>query len=158
MKLWIIYYDGMIISKIIAEMIQNLLIDYIDVAVGNINKIEPSYLLEEKLDYLIIGDIISDTAPSLELQNWLLKYHEVSKNNDHAVNILSGFYISLTDINNNDLWIKFLQENVSYENIFTPMLCLQLRNADLAKINSALELVEDYSNDFLKSLLNDTIK
>jgi len=50
MNLWIIYKEGMVISKIIAEMLQDRLEDYIDVSVGNAKKIDPSFLAEEKLD------------------------------------------------------------------------------------------------------------
>jgi len=77
MKLWIIHKEGIVISKFIAEMLQDRLEDYIDVSVGNANKIDPTFLAEEKIDYLIIGDIISETIPSLEIQNWVLKYGEI---------------------------------------------------------------------------------
>ncbi len=80
-KLWIIYKNGIGFSKIIAEMLQERLEDYIDVDVGNAKKIDPTFLVEEKLDCLIIGDIISKEIPSLEIQNWLLKYGEISNNN-----------------------------------------------------------------------------
>jgi hypothetical protein len=52
-KLWIIYKDGIGFSKIIAEMLQDRLEDYIDVSVGNAKKIDPTFLVEEKFDYLI---------------------------------------------------------------------------------------------------------
>ncbi|MBY9003712.1 MAG: hypothetical protein KGD73_07045 [Candidatus Lokiarchaeota archaeon] len=52
MKLWIIYKEGLVISKVIAEMLQDRLEDYIDVSVGTVNKINPSIITEEKLDYL----------------------------------------------------------------------------------------------------------
>ncbi|KKL06719.1 hypothetical protein LCGC14_2593230, partial [marine sediment metagenome] len=79
MKLWIIYKEGIGFSKIIAEMLQDRLEDYIDVSVGNAKKINPIFVVEEKFDYLIIGDTISDVIPSLEIQNWLLKYREISE-------------------------------------------------------------------------------
>ena len=44
---------------VIAEMLQDHLEDYIDVSVGNAKKIDPAFLVEERLDYLIIGDAIS---------------------------------------------------------------------------------------------------
>ena len=49
MKLWIIYKNGIGFSKIIAEMLQDRLEDYIDVSVGNAKKIDPAFLVEEKL-------------------------------------------------------------------------------------------------------------
>ena len=74
MKLWIIYKEGIGFSKLIAEMLQDRLEDYIDVSVGNAKQIDPAFLVEERLDYLIIGDIVSEGIPSLEIQNWLLKF------------------------------------------------------------------------------------
>jgi len=76
-KLWIIYKNGIGFSKIIAEMLQDRLEDYIDVDVGRAKKIDPAYLVEERADFLIIGDIISKEIPSLEIQNWLLKYWDI---------------------------------------------------------------------------------
>ncbi|MFX1324463.1 MAG: hypothetical protein ACFE8N_05870, partial [Promethearchaeota archaeon] len=77
MKLWIIYKEGIGFSRIIGEILQDRLEDYIDVFIGNAKKVDPSYLVEEKLEYLITGDVISDNNPSMEIQNWLLKFFKV---------------------------------------------------------------------------------
>ena len=53
----------------IAEMLQDRLEDYLDVSVGNAKKIDPSFLVEERVDYLIIGDVVSETTQNLEIQN-----------------------------------------------------------------------------------------
>ena len=75
-------------------MLQDRLEDYIDVYVGNAKLIDPEFLLEERLEYLIIGDIISESIPSSEIQNWVLKYGELSKNYNLNLKALSGFYIA----------------------------------------------------------------
>ena len=131
-------------------MLQDRLEDYIDVSVGNAKKIDPSFLVEEKLDYLIIGDNISDVAPSLEIQNWLLKYREISKNENLTVKAVSGFYITLADIKIERIWVEFLQENLTTEMIYPPILRLKLNQACLALENGALELVKGYSSDFIE--------
>jgi hypothetical protein len=131
-------------------MLQDRLEDYIDVSVGNAKKIDPSFLVEEKLDYLIIGDNISDVAPSLEIQNWLLKYREISKNENLTVKAVSGFYITLADIKIERIWVEFLQENLTTEMIYPPILRLRLNQAGLALENGALELVKGYSSDFIE--------
>jgi hypothetical protein len=154
MKLWIIYKEGILISKIIAEMLQDILEDYIDVSVGNAKKIDPSFLLEEKLDYLIIGDILSETIPSVEIQNWLLKYWKISKKKEINLKGVSGFYIILSDISVEPFWVEYLNDNVKTEVIFSPILRLKLKSAELAVENGALEIVKDYSNDFIEFLLN----
>ena len=59
LKLWIIYKNGIGFSKIIAEILQNRLEDYIDVDVGNVKKVDPAFLIEEELDFLILGDFIN---------------------------------------------------------------------------------------------------
>jgi len=124
--------------------------DYIDVSVGNAKKIDPSFLVEEKLDYLIIGDNISDVAPSLEIQNWLLKYGEVSKNENLTVKAVSGFYIALADIKIERIWVEFLQENLTIEMIYPPILRLKLNQAGLALEDGALEFIKEYSSDFIE--------
>ena len=153
MNLWIIYKDGLVISKIIAEMLQERLEDYIDVSVGNAKKIEPSFLLEEKIDYLIIGDTISETIPSTEIQNWVLKYGEISRNDNLTLKALSGFYIALTDIKTEPFWIEFLQGNINTEIIYPPILHIKLNRAELPLEIGALKIVEDYSNDFIEFLI-----
>ena len=154
MKLWIIYKKGIGFSKIIAEMLQDRLEDYIDVSVGNAKKIDPAFLVEEKLNYLIIGDNISDAIPSLEIQNWLLKYREISKGNNLIIKAISSYYITLADIQVEPSWIEFLQDNVNAETIYPPILHLKFNIAELVLEDGVLELVKDYTNDFIEYLIN----
>jgi hypothetical protein len=153
MKLWIIYKEEIIISKIISEMLQDRLEDYMDISVGNAKKLDPAFIVEEKLDYLIIGDTISETIPSVEIQEWLLKYREISKINNLILKAISGFYIALTDIKNETLWAEFLQDNINTEIIYPPILCLKLKNAESPLKIGVLEIVKDYSNDLIEFLL-----
>ena len=149
-KLWIIYKEGIGFSRMIAEMLQDRLEDYIDVYVGNANRIYPAFLVEEKFDCLIIGDDLRKEIPSLEIQNWLLNYRKISKNHNIIVKALSGFYIAPSDIKIEPLWIEFLQENINAEMIYPPILSLKLNRAKLALENGALEIVKAYSNDFIE--------
>jgi len=153
-RLWIIYKEGSLIAKNMAEMIQDRLEDYIDVSVGNANRIDPELLLEERLEYLIIGDIISEAIPSLEIQNWVRKYGELSKNYNLSLKALSGFYIALTDIENETLWVEFLQENIDTEIVYPPILLLRLKNTDSALQIGALDIVKEYSKGFIEFLIN----
>ncbi len=152
-KLWIIYKNGIGFSKIIAEMLQDRLDDYIDVSVGKAKKIDPAFLVEEKFDFLIIGDVISEMVPSLEIQNWLLKYLEISKKKNLIIKAISCFYIAPSDIKIEPFWIESLQENINAEMIYPPILSLKLNKAELALENGALEIVKAYSNDFIEFFL-----
>lgn len=154
MKLWIIYKNGIGFSKMIAEMLQDRLEDYLDVSVGNANKILPSFLVEERLDYLILGDFVSGTSLNLEIQNWLIKFWEISKKRNLIVKLVSGFYIILTNISIHPLWVEFFQDNVKAENIYPPILRLKLNTVELSLENGTLELVKEYSNDFINFLIN----
>ncbi len=154
MKLWIIYKEGIGFSKLIAEMLQDRLEDYIDVSVGNAKKIEPTFLIEEKLDYLIIGDTVSDVIPSLEIQNWLLKYGEISNKSNLIIKAISGFYVTLADVLVEPSWIEFLQSNVNAEIFYPPILQLKFNKAELVLEDGALGLVKDYTNDFIDFLIN----
>jgi hypothetical protein len=135
-------------------MFQDLLEDYIDVDVGRAIKIDPAYLVEERVDFLIIGDIISKEISSLEIQNWLLKYGEITNNYNFIVKAMSGFYITPSDIKIKPLWVESLQENINAETIYPPILRLKLNKAGLALENRALDLVKEYSNDFIEFLIN----
>jgi len=157
-KLWIIYKNGIGFSKLIAEMLHDRLDDYIDVSVGNAKKIDPAFIVEEKLDYLIIGDNISDAIPSLEIQNWLLKYWEISKKNNLIIKAISSYYITLADIQVEPSWLEFLQGNVNAEIIYPPILHLKFNIAELVLEDGALELVKDYTNDFIEFFINNQDK
>ena len=135
-------------------MLQDRLEDYIDVSVGNAKKIDPAFLVEEKLDYLIIGDTVSDVIPSLEIQNWLLKYGEISNKSNLIIKAISGFYVTLADVLVEPSWIEFLQSNVNAEICYPPILHLKFNKAELVLENGALELVKDYTNDFIDFLIN----
>jgi len=158
MKLWIIYKNGIGFSKIIAEMLQDRLDDYIDVDVGNANKIDPAFLVEEELNYLIIGDDINKAIPSLEIQNWLLKFVEISKKSNLIIKAISSYYVTLADIIVELSWMEFLQENVNAEIVYPPILHLKFNLAELTLDEGALELINDYSNDFIEFLINDNVK
>ena len=154
MKLWIIYKDGIGFSMIIAEMLQDRLETYLDVSVGNAKKIDPSFLVEERLDYLIVGDVVSGTRLNLEIQNWLAKFWEISKNRNLTVKFVSGFYVILTDNSIHPLWVEFFQDNVKTENIYPPILRLKLNSPELSLENGTLELINEYSNDFIDFFVN----
>lgn len=152
-QLWIIYKSGIGFSKFIAERIQDHLEDFIDVYVGSANMIDPKFIIEEKFDYLIIGDVINETRPSLEIQNWLLKYWEISNKKQRILKAISGFYVALTDVKVEPFWVEFFHDNVKAEIIFPPILSLKLSRAELTLENGAPELVKAYSNDFIEFFL-----
>jgi len=135
-------------------MLQDRLEDYIDVSVGNAKKINPAFLVEEKLDYLIIGDNLSEVIPSLEIQNWLIKNREVSKKSNLIIKAISGFYVTLADVLVEPSWIESLQSNVNVEIFYPPILHLKFNKAELVLENGALGLVKDYTNDFIDFLIN----
>ncbi|MFX1463794.1 MAG: hypothetical protein ACFFBF_12245 [Promethearchaeota archaeon] len=149
MKLWIIYKNGISFSKIIAEMLQDQLEDYIDVDAGKVKRIDPTFLLDEKFNYLIVGDILNKEVPSLEVQNWLLKYWEISKNKKTTLKAISGFYVKLADIKVEHSWVEFIHDNMKAERIYPPILRLKPNNTGLGLKNGTFELVKEYSNNFI---------
>ena len=139
-------------------MLQDRLDDYIDVSVGNAKKIDPSFLVEEKFDYLFIGDNINKTIQSVEIQNWLLRFGEISKKKNLIIKAISSYYITLADNQVETSWIEFLQDKVNAEIIYPPILCLKFNLAELVLEDGALELVKEYTNDFIDFLINDVKK
>ena len=139
-------------------MLQDRLEDYIDVSVGNAKMIEPTFLIEENLDYLIIGDAITKAIPSPEIQNWLIKYREVSNNCNLVVKAVSGFYIAPVDIKIEPFWIEFLQENINAEMVYPPILSLRINKTELTLEDGALEIVKEYSKDFTRFFIENKKK
>ena len=129
MKLWIIYKEGFLISKVIAEILQDRLENYIDVSVGKAGMINPSFIVEEELNYLIIGDIISKTLPSKVIQNWVIKYRESNIIN-LSLKALSGFLITQNEIEDT-LWAEFIQSNIQSKTFNPPILHLKLDRSHL---------------------------
>ena len=153
MKLWIIYKGGFLFSKVIAEMLQDRLENYIDVSVGKASKIEPLFIIEEGSDYLIIGDIINGKIPSLEIQKWVLKYAEISEGNNLSLETLSGFLISLNEINKDTIWFEFINKNVMSRTIYPPILLLKLDKKNLASETYVRDQVEEYSSKIIEFII-----
>jgi hypothetical protein len=156
MKLWIIYKDGLVFSKAIAELLQEFLENYIDVSVGKASKIEPSFIVEEEFDYLIIGDCVSELEPSVEIQSWVTKYRKISEGDNLNLKVLSGFLITLNEISTNTHWLEFIQKNIITETIYPPILRLKLDNTNLASDTCVNAIVKEYSNKIIEFILNTT--
>jgi len=150
-KLWIIHKEGIGFSRIIAETLQDFLNDYIEVSVGNVNKIDPAFLVEENVDYLIIGDVIEgEKIPSPKLQDWISKFSELCKKNQLVIKSISSYYVSSTEIDIKHLWIKLFRENNISLAILPPVLQLQTEKGGLTLEKNVLKSVKDYSNDFIE--------
>ena len=134
-------------------MLQDRLEDYIDVSVGNAEKVDPIFLVEEKIDYLIIGDNTSETNLSLEIQNWLLKYGEISEKSNLIIKAISIFYITSANILVEPSRLEFFQDIVNAETTYPPILRLKFNTVGLVLEDGALEDVKKYSNDFIDFLI-----
>ncbi|MFX0184866.1 MAG: hypothetical protein ACFE95_17430 [Candidatus Hodarchaeota archaeon] len=150
MKLWIIYKDGFLISKVIAEMLQDRLENYIGVSVGKASKIEPSIIVEEELDYLIVGDIIFKSLPSTIIQNWVLKYRENNRKTNLCLKALSGFLITQNEIKKDIHWSEFIQGYIQAKKFYPPILLLKLNKSDLVFETDVREIVKEYSTKFIE--------
>jgi hypothetical protein len=154
MKLWIIYKDGTLIAKIIAEMLQDRLENYIDVSVGKASKIESSYIVKEDLDYLIVVDSISKTEPSKMIQKWAYRYKENYEKINLQLKTLSGVLISQNEIKTDTNWVEFIQNKILAERIHPPILLLKLNKDSLVSETVIHELVKEYSNQLIKFIIN----
>ena len=150
MKLWIIYKEGLGFSKLIAEILQDRLEEgFIDVSVGSAKKIDPSLLVEEHLDYLIIGDIEKEYITDDEIKDWLFEFWNESKNRNQKISGISGFYVVLSESANKPLWIDFLQENLSKEKINPPILRLKLNIKELALEEETTALIKEFADKII---------
>ena len=155
MRAWIIYKNGIGFSRIIAEMLQDRLEDYVDVNVGKVENIDPSYLLEEKVDLLIVGDIINENVPNLKLKNWLLNYMNISDQKSHELQYISGYYITLTNAPIKPSWIEIIQNDIRSKQKCLPILHLKL-DREICKLeNESSELIKNYSNDIIECIVSE---
>ena len=150
MKVGIIHRDNFGYSMIVANILEDYLENNFNVIVGNARKIDPALFVEEKLDALIIGDIVAEIIPSLEIKNWLVNFSRLSRINNLHIKRMSVYCIGLTDINIEPIWNEFLQKYFNLENIYPPILHLKLSRSDLTLENEAIELIKNYSIDLMK--------
>jgi hypothetical protein len=134
-------------------MLQDHFEEYIDVSVGCAKKIDPEFLVEEGLDYLIIGDVIKKEIPSLEIQTWLLKYCEISNNMKFVVRSVSGFCVTAPNASVQALWIKFIEDNIKAEIFFPPLLELKLNVDNLSLENGTSDLLKKYTDSFIEYII-----
>ena len=153
MKLWIIYQDGLVLSQVIAETLQDRLDNYIDVSVGIARKIDPSFIVEELFEYLILGDTITDPMPSEEIQNWVRKCGKLIKKNNLRLKALSGVLMILTEITTDTRWVEFIHENIMAETMYPPILCLKYDKPDLTFDSGVRAMVKEYSNKFIDFII-----
>ena len=135
-------------------MLQDRLEDYIEVDVGKADKIDPAFIIEEKPDFLIIGDVFCNEIPNLEIQSWLLKYWENTKTTKKILKAISGFYITQSKVKVEPHWVEFINDNIKAELIFPPILRLKLDEDGLSLEKQALDLIKNFCNDFIKLLFN----
>lgn len=124
-------------------------------SVGNINKIEASFLVEEEVDFLIIGDIIdSEEVPSPELQDWLVNFLELCNQNKLVLKSISNYCVTSTEIDAKNPWINFFRKNFFSLPVFPPILQLKLKSGGLALEKNVIKSVKDYSNEFIEFLID----
>ena len=124
-------------------------------SVGYVNKIDPAFLVEEKLEYLIIGDVIEEEKiPSPELLNWLVKFSELCKKRPLVINSISSYWVTSEKNDMKPIWIKFFRDYNLSIGIFPPVLQLKLKEGGLNLEKNGLKSVKDYSNEFIEFLIN----
>ena len=154
MKLWIIYKDGFVISRIISEALQDYLENYVDVFVGKASKIDPILIAEDHLNYLIIGDIVNLSVPSLEIQNWTIKFNEMTETANTYPEFLSGFIISRKGRKYHSTWKKLITDNIKFKEFYPPILHLKMDNVNFTTESYINKKIETYSNKIINHILN----
>jgi hypothetical protein len=138
----------------VAEMLQDHFEDYIEVNVGKADKIEPKYIIEENVDFLILGDVLCEKSPVSELQNWILKYINFLNLQEKRLIRISGFYITPSDLAIKPAWIDIVRDQMGIELIHPPVLNLNLNREDYKLENKASDMVNEYCNEFIEFILN----
>lgn len=125
--------------------------DYIEVSVGSVDKIDPAFLVEEEVDFLIFGDDLDNSSNlSPKIQVWLAKFLELSNKKQLVINSVSSYLICSTEFHANTYWINFFQENKFSLAFFPPVLQLKMKEGGLTLEKNAFKLIKDYSNKFIQ--------
>ena len=138
----------------VAEMLQDYFEDYIEVNVGKTDKIEPKYIIEENVDFLILGDIICEKPTILELKNWILSYINLLNLKDKKIKYISGFFVTPSDFMIKPVWIDILREYIGEKLMFPPILHLNLNREEFKLENNASDMINEYCNEFIEFILN----
>ena len=154
MKLWIIYKDGIGLARVVAEMLQDRLETFLDVSVGEANKIEPAFLIEEKPDILIIGDIVIENYPSTEMKNWLNNFKKCSEKMQFTLKNLSGFFITNDKGMRTEDWGENIKKILSTVIISPPFEHFSLNTVNLT-LEKAFEKVKKYSDRVVNIVLDE---
>ena len=138
----------------VAEMLQDYFEDYIEVNVGKTDKIEPKYIIEENVDFLILGDIICEKPTILELKNWILSYINLLNLKDKKIKYISGFFVTPSDFMIKPVWIDILREYIGEKLMFPPILHLNLNREEFKLENNTSDMINEYCNEFIEFILN----
>jgi len=138
----------------VAEMLQDRLEDYLDVNVGKLDKIDPQNIIEENVDLLIIGDIICEKSLVSELKNWILNYINFLKQKEKQIKLISGFYVTPSDLTIKPVWIDIIRDHIGSDLIYPPVLHLNLNREKLKLENKASDIINEYCKEFIEFILN----
>ena len=118
---------------------------------GSVDKIDPTFLVEEEVDFLIIGDDIEyNNMLSPEIEFWLARFSELCNKKQLVINSVSSYLVCSTEIHANFFWINFFQENKFSLAFFPPVLQLKMDEGGLRLEKNTFKLVKDYSNKFIQ--------
>jgi hypothetical protein len=111
-------------------------------------------VVEEELDFLIIGDVIEEEKiPSPEIQEWFSKFSELCNKEHLIIKSISVYYVGSIKFDVNHYWINLFQKNKLSIIFFPPILQINMKKGGLKLENNVLQLVKDYSNDFIEFLI-----
>ena len=94
-KIGIIHISNFSFTMIVANLLEEFLAEYCDLMVGLISTMDPTIFTDEKVDTLIIGDIIENNLPNPELLSWLKYYSFRSKQDHHKLKIIAIYCIGV---------------------------------------------------------------
>ena len=134
-------------------MLQERLEDYIEVFVGN-SENNPLSLIEEKLDFLIIGDVIRKENHDVEIQNWISKFLDISSKRGHYIKAISGFYVQTSISNKIPSWVEILQKNLITTKLYPQITKLRIDISNFTLENEASNILNKYSKMYIDYILD----
>jgi len=83
----------------------------------------------------------------------LEKFSEICNTEQLTIKSISVYFVSSTKFDANHYWINLFQKNKLSLTLFPPIVHLEMKKGGLTLENNVLQLVKDYSNDFIEFLI-----
>ena len=144
-KIGIIHTSNYSFSMIVANLLEEFLAEYCDLIVGLVSTMDPKIIIDEEVDTLIIGDIISNNLPNLDLLSWLKNFSFLSLKDHKQIKTIIMYCVGTPSKAYELEWQKFFQENFISVSIYSPVLYVEVIPSQYSLENHLINKIKQFS-------------